>query len=169
MKAEINNENRRKFEALYFGQNVFWSCKVPMEKDNILDARKLARPLSKYDCIELKPLSSISNEDIKNVCIIEGYIHEENSFGQIIRSKTTIDIQIIDNDYPSGIPQRVRFYLSHVFFIEWDNMQSHEDNQTQGVSPNAYDYLRSKGYVLPWMGLSVEEMIEAGWIKLVEL
>ena len=28
------------------------------------------------------------------------------------------------------------------------------------------DYLRSKGYALPWMGLSVEEMIEAGWIKL---
>lgn len=30
------------------------------------------------------------------------------------------------------------------------------------------DYLRSKGYALPWMGLSVEEMIDAGWIKLIE-
>lgn len=29
-----------------------------------------------------------------------------------------------------------------------------------------YDYLRSKGYVLPWMGISVEEQIEAGWVKL---
>ena len=28
------------------------------------------------------------------------------------------------------------------------------------------DYLRSKGYALPWLGLSVEEMIEAGWIKI---
>lgn len=33
---------------------------------------------------------------------------------------------------------------------------------------NAYQYLQSKGYVLPWMGLSVQEMIEACWIKLVE-
>ena len=30
------------------------------------------------------------------------------------------------------------------------------------------DYLRSKGYALPWMGLSVDEMIEVGWIKLTE-
>lgn len=28
------------------------------------------------------------------------------------------------------------------------------------------DFLRSKGYALPWMELSVEEMIEFGWIKL---
>lgn len=29
-------------------------------------------------------------------------------------------------------------------------------------------YLRSKGYAVDWMGLSVEEMVEAGWIKLIE-
>ena len=28
--------------------------------------------------------------------------------------------------------------------------------------PEAYDYLRSKGYALPWMGLSVEKLIEYG-------
>jgi len=28
------------------------------------------------------------------------------------------------------------------------------------------DYLRSKGYALPWMGYSVEQQIELGWIKL---
>lgn len=30
------------------------------------------------------------------------------------------------------------------------------------------DYLRSKGYALPWMGLSVEQQIEFGWVKLKE-
>lgn len=30
------------------------------------------------------------------------------------------------------------------------------------------DYLRSKGYALPYMGISVEKQIEYGWIKLVE-
>lgn len=30
------------------------------------------------------------------------------------------------------------------------------------------DYLRSKGYALPWMGLSVEELVNFGWIKLKE-
>lgn len=30
------------------------------------------------------------------------------------------------------------------------------------------DYLRSKSCALPWMGLSVETMVEYGWIKLKE-
>lgn len=31
---------------------------------------------------------------------------------------------------------------------------------------NTYDYLRSKGYALPWMGLPVEQLTEYGWVKL---
>lgn len=31
-----------------------------------------------------------------------------------------------------------------------------------------YDYLRSKGYALPFMKWSVEEMIEKGWIKILK-
>lgn len=27
------------------------------------------------------------------------------------------------------------------------------------------DYLRSKGYALPFMGLSIDEMVNVGWIK----
>lgn len=27
------------------------------------------------------------------------------------------------------------------------------------------DYLRSKGYALPWMGLSVKDLIDYGWVK----
>lgn len=30
------------------------------------------------------------------------------------------------------------------------------------------DFLRSRGYLLPFMGLSCEEIIEAGWAKYVE-
>jgi hypothetical protein len=32
--------------------------------------------------------------------------------------------------------------------------------------PQAIDYLRSKGYSVPWMGISVEEQVQRGWIKL---
>lgn len=28
------------------------------------------------------------------------------------------------------------------------------------------DFLRSRGYALPWMGVSVEQQIEWGWVKL---
>lgn len=30
------------------------------------------------------------------------------------------------------------------------------------------DYLRSKGYALPWMDLSIQDLIDYGWIKLSE-
>lgn len=33
------------------------------------------------------------------------------------------------------------------------------------ASYETVDYLRSKGYALPWMGLSVEQLISYGWIK----
>lgn len=33
---------------------------------------------------------------------------------------------------------------------------------------NTADYLRSKGYAISWMGLSVEQQIKYGWIKLIE-
>ncbi|WP_418360129.1 hypothetical protein [Sphingobacterium detergens] len=31
---------------------------------------------------------------------------------------------------------------------------------------NQCDYLRSKGYAIPWNGLSVEKLVEYGWVKL---
>jgi hypothetical protein len=133
MKAEINNENRRKFEALYFGQDVFWSCREPMEKTNILDARKLARPFSKYDAIELKPLSLISDEDAIEVAKMMVGERFENS-------------KIIGQAYAHWLHKEPNYNL------DWKVVQ----------------YFRKKRYACPFEGLSVEEMIEAGWIKLVE-
>jgi hypothetical protein len=40
------------------------------------------------------------------------------------------------------------------------------NNVSSGSTLIISDYLRSKGYALPWMGLSVEDMVEVGWIKL---
>lgn len=36
----------------------------------------------------------------------------------------------------------------------------------QFISAKDYDYLRSKGYALPFLGLSVEELISYGWLRL---
>lgn len=42
----------------------------------------------------------------------------------------------------------------------------YEDNPEEELTPQAFDFLRSKGYALPFMGISVEQQIEWGWIKL---
>lgn len=49
-----------------------------------------------------------------------------------------------------------------------DARQFHFYLRKRSDCPELYDILRSKGYALPWMGLSVEEMVDAGWIKLNE-
>jgi hypothetical protein len=53
--------------------------------------------------------------------------------------------------------------------VPWLNGDSvHEDFQSAFTFQHAIDYLRSRGYALPFMGWSVEQMVEAGWIKLSE-
>ena len=41
-----------------------------------------------------------------------------------------------------------------------------EMNRTESLRPSYADYLRSKCYALDWNGITVEEQIEFGWIKL---
>lgn len=44
-----------------------------------------------------------------------------------------------------------------------------EDNKVFGfLSQNEVDYLRSKGYAVPFMGYSVDELIKIGWVKIKE-
>ena len=44
-------------------------------------------------------------------------------------------------------------------FQEFDDLE---------LSIKTGDYFRSKGYALSYMGLSVEDLVEYGWIKLKE-
>jgi hypothetical protein len=39
---------------------------------------------------------------------------------------------------------------------------------TKKIGSKECDYLRSKGYALHWMDLSVKDLVEYGWIKLKE-
>lgn len=39
-------------------------------------------------------------------------------------------------------------------------------NHPHIMTPFMCDYLRSKGYALPWMWLSVEQLVSFGWVKL---
>ena len=125
MKAEINNENKAKFFALYWGQKVI--------KDDVSQLLYVSPNINlEHDSwyLNLKPLSSISDED-RNVV------------------STYYNTNLIKIDEYGGFEP---WYDGN--FKPWRSIQ--------------IDYLRSKGYALPWMGLSVEEIVEAGWIKLTE-
>lgn len=118
MKTEINNENKSKFFALYWGQKV-----VKDKSSQLLYVSPNINLEHESWFLTLKPLSAISDEDVE---IIDLGLEDYNEDG---------------------------WWNKHGDFYWWASTD--------------VDYLRSKGYALPWMGLSVEEMIQAGWIKLI--
>ncbi len=122
MKAEINNENKARFFALYFRQEIMGTNDFPSPQDCFVAVWHV----DKY-YLNLKPLSAITEEDANAIDLTDEHFNERGFFG-----KSPIDDS----------------------FYYW----SFEDA----------DFLRSKGYAIPFMGLSVDEMVKAGWIKLME-
>lgn len=161
MKSEINNENRRKFEALYINQDVYRSHRVPNEC-GILTPRLLARPQSKYDWLELKSISSISDADAfevaKMVCGKKPYSVESTANKTAI--KCSDDINPHEKHLISIWDSTCNISYQFKKGEEWVYLHNHNQIQT-------FDFLRSKSYALPFLGLSVEEMYKAGWFILV--
>lgn len=149
MKAEINNENKARFFALYWGQHVWCSrhYKHSEVDSDVFHPIHLESP----SYLGLKPLSSISDEDAIDVARL-----------------TNIDFS---NNYHRQ-HEFVEVFINEVFIKEDCWIHSNEIISTNDLSFCEIfaieQFLRSRGYALPWMGLSVEEMIAAGWIKLVE-
>jgi len=165
MKAEITPENRAKFFAQYWGQNIFhWKYPEYSTHENVID--KVSAATVEYaNCgsLLLKPLSSISDEDAIEVAKIAcpELFHTRKSGHYVDRSQ--IDWISVKHDYN---------YKSVDIDIDGYVLVCDEsDGSLYERNPNmvhAIDYLRSKGYALPWMGLTAQEMVEAGWIKLIE-
>lgn len=130
--------NKAKFFALYWGQEI-QTYKLSRY------TTKTNRPVdgSKFGYITLKNLSSISDEDAIEVAKI--------------RWGNDVEIYQIDK-FSEGV--------KYIFRQPYKPF-----NQTQGIFPRRMyndecDFLRSRGYALPWMGLSVEELVNRRWVKL---
>lgn len=167
MKAEINNENKAKFFALYMGQDIVIPDGSAQKLTGVFNGSFIESVSAKwwflmnhkrelgllipYGKLLLKPLSKISDEDAIFFCggIPEGYelfkiynLKKDGYLGVKIRSPySESEIKFNEDGYRYDVKSPNR---------NWENL----------------DYLRSRGYALPWMGLTVEEMVEVGWIKL---
>ena len=53
---------------------------------------------------------------------------------------------------------------NHNVDVEWVKRILETISQNSRIS----DYLRSKGHAIPWMGLSVEELVNRGWVRIKE-
>lgn len=138
-------ENKAKFFALYWGQNIllynnaerktqFLSFGIFKEQKHIERSRLL-----------LKPLSSISDEDAI-ICAKLIYKYDDTPSGKIASER-------------SHTAENGKDYVI-------ESIQDNDGVFHSVVSFEVVDYLRSRGYALPFMGLSVEELVIRGWVKL---
>lgn len=104
--------------------------------------------------LELRPLSKITNRHaIEITKIIDS---QSNNF-------ITVNYSFAEKKEPpyikSVISDRGRFDIN-------DNFCFIIDEQVINFPINVFDYLRSKGYALPYLNHSVEDLISLGWVKL---
>lgn len=137
-------ENKAKFFALYYGQEVltrddgfrkFWKLGSEVSIESSLS--KYGYDYGYY--LELTPLSQITDEDAI-VCAKIAYVFDDTEAGKIAEKRC----QTAENGK------------------DW--VIENETSLELGIT----DFLRSKGYTLPWLDTTVEQQIEFGWIKLKE-
>jgi len=147
-------ENKARLFAQYWGQSV-WSH---LENDEDLTDYTVNQDICishDMDCLLLKPLSSINDEDaVKVAKILHPNVKE---WQKPYKQMKDIWIDSDDESEAYVVFTEELFETSGGEFITYDNFLK---------VMFAIDYLRSKRYALPFMNLSVEKQLEYGWIKL---
>ena len=138
---EISKEN-------LFAQ--YWGQKVALYFENIF-SYDFGFPKHWFNDtkLKLKSLSGLSKEDaIFIYCSKNGILKTDRvSLVEYSFSNNILGIEIYSPDYNTQLIPKDYFSID-------------------GLSVKLTDYLRSKGYAVPFMGISVENLIENGWVVL---
>lgn len=127
-------ENKVKFFAQYWGQRV-WMAHVNAPVNHIY-----MESIYETSMIELKPLTSITDEDAHEIAKIHGVSVGVFSDSQAEYLETL------------GVGKRL--------------IDDFENGDIWELTFESVDFLRSRGYAIPYNGVSVEQQLEYGWIKL---
>lgn len=160
---ENTAENRRKFYVLYLEQKVIYTVAIdflnncdnefklePVRLSSIASLVNNEMPLT------LKNLTQITDEDSYTIGTLVNCWSERERKIDFFKDDEMKEVHIAHGRmFAEAIGKDFGAGLSHPF----------ANNSTDIL--NAYDYLRSRGYALPWMGLSVEKQLEYNWINFV--
>lgn len=132
-------ENTLEFKAKFY--TLYWGQEICVwpELENLKEIRtKVLSELDENDYIILTSVDDITDEHLE-VCY---HLHNAH-----IGYDGTMD------------------FGSHLEMVKYwiDMSKGYKDLYN---TPSIVDYLRSKGYALPYLTLSVEEQVSYGWIKL---
>lgn len=150
-------ENKQRFFALYWGQEVQMHV-----SGNIYKVGKIAPIAPTISHLVLKPLSAISDENAIEVAKI---LIDDNQ-----------DFKVYDHPFDGLFVFKDNVSVSGYSYVEfWKyNIEcgtyypKHPDKRKELMVSaclflQAYDYLRSKSYLLPFMDLTIEQILAYGW------
>lgn len=175
MKIENNLENKSKFFAIYFGQYIGYTPLLGNDKKYVQGNFLILSGVGQSSYIKLKPLESISDEELRDIAEIhigkksEVFIDKskDNSFISVQYSKQNSENPNYD-------------FISMELWLTTDDCEISNNwnyHNKRGISNSKenirnilhiYDFLRSKGYAIPFMDLTIQDLIDYGWIKLVK-
>jgi hypothetical protein len=163
MKTQINNETKARFFGLYLGSKVeyihfeyvgvhLFDSRVQTGKlvgvtnyndyEMLIDTESALYPAScpEKPCLLLAILEAITDEDAEVIARYRYSDPKALTYAHI--GKCIIDsyLKSLKGD------ERITYQLAQ-------------------LEPFEVDYLRSRGYLLPWNGLSTEEILAAGWVR----
>jgi hypothetical protein len=190
---ELNKENKALFIAQYYGQTVAGhecdKCDFKLTEISLLDLEvglwgdwsggtnpqcACNDIVSVSDVwLNLKPLSSITDEDAIEVARIALYAPQLDEWNpdEWNPDEVWIGEGDIDNrgNHTLEVGMRCWNGLLNINDISGSITLHDEECEMQEIYNLSaiIDFLRSKGYALPWIGISVEDQVKAGWIKLI--
>lgn len=161
-------ENKEKFFAQYWGQDV-----VNLDGINEIPVYKMFNPIrteetQRRSYLELTPLSQISDEDAIEVAELAfGYSKFNRNIKVTKTSPRNFGFSFyhnsINNDHLEYFIDFGGFYNPTIICLSRKTLPQEYIHNVQGI----VDFLRSRGYALPWMGMSVDTLVEWGWVKLI--
>lgn len=172
-------ENKQRFFALYLGQEVLKGNAKNQDKHTVTTTLLSKDWLSGQTCLELRPLSQITDEEAIEVAKLAHQM--PNREFKIVRRYPydSVHVEYLDESIQCVYHVCVNKYgeinsNQHFLKTEKDDPKRYEINiGTVRLSvdlPLPYvaitDYLRSRGFLLPFMDLSVEQILAYGWAKL---
>lgn len=157
-------ENKEKFFAIYWGQFIGISNERTEEYRHVIDYSSIGFT----DSIELKPLSSITDQDAIEVAkILCSKMIGENDKARVAKQSEKGSNRADKIVYIGS-----KEYTNYIVTVEelkvianYNGWAGIQDNYTLSY---AIDFIRSKGYALPWLNLQVEKQIEYDWVKIKE-
>lgn len=164
MKAELNEANKEKFFALYWGQDIVFNDESSPLSNNYfseLDQQFMYDHGVAFYRLGLKSISKISDQDAIEVAKRLMPIFAECNSIEVHR-ECNVCVKFI------GLGE-VKIYHPELSFIvnDYNNPNGAIYQSPENIS-HCIDFIRSKGYFHPWMGLSAHDLEQADWIILDE-